>query len=117
MPTKSNEAAAAKQDVAFLRQRLALNDAHAALQGRSTSDTFAAFTLEEAADAQIELIEGEGTKTHPSKLERVERTRGALTQAIAALRNVSPGVFVAPTEAANTPSDDDELWGSDASIP
>ena len=70
------------QERLHLRQRQAINNAYSALEGRNYANSFAAFTFEEAADAQIELIEGADTQVHPNKLNRVAKIRGDLNQAV-----------------------------------
>jgi hypothetical protein len=90
-----------------LRQRRAINNAYAALQGRQTADTFAAFTFEEAADAHIELIEGSDTQTHPNKLNRVAKIRNDIERAVDELKDVPPETFldVQPEDRVNTERD------------
>jgi hypothetical protein len=106
------------QEQLYLRQRRAINNAYSALQGRNTANSFAAFTFEEAADAQIELIEGSDTQTHPNKLNRVAKIRGDLTQAVEELKKVPPEEFldVNYTQTANTPGEEDDFWGEDSSV-
>jgi hypothetical protein len=106
------------QEQLYLRQRRAINNAYAALQGRNTANSFSAFTFEEAADAQIELIEGADTQVHPNKLNRVAKIRGDLEQAVEELKQVPPEQFldVNYTQSANTPGEDDDFWGEDSSV-
>ncbi len=79
-----------------MRQRQALNNAYAALEGQKTSQSFAAFTFEEAVDQQIELIEGSGTQLRPNELERVEKLKTELVSAVAQLKEVPPEQFLEP---------------------
>lgn len=101
------------QEQLHLSQRRAINNAYASLQGQKTAETFAAFTFEEAVDAQIERIEGKDTQNHPNLLNRLERIRGELSQAVAELKDVPPETFLDMnvTNAVNTPSNnDDAFW-------
>lgn len=117
MPTDSQdrreEGEQKLQELLHLSQRRAINNAYASLQGQQTAETFAAFTFEEAVDAQIERIKGKDTQLHPNLLNRLERIRGELTQAVAELKEIPPEQFLdmnAPN-VTNTPSDaDDEFW-------
>jgi hypothetical protein len=97
-----------EQEFLYLKQRRAVNDAYASLLGQSVADTFAAFTFEEAVDAQIERIEGKGTETHPNLLNRTEAIRQNLVQAVTQLKKVPPEKFldVNLTDAVNTPEED-----------
>jgi hypothetical protein len=79
-----------------MRQRQALNNAYAALEGQKTSQSFAAFTFEEAVDQQIELIEGSGTQLRPNELERVEKLKTELISAVTQLKQVPPEQFLEP---------------------
>ncbi|MFA5436213.1 MAG: hypothetical protein WC372_09270 [Candidatus Neomarinimicrobiota bacterium] len=97
-----------------LRQRRAVNNAYSALEGRKIASAFAAFTFEEAADAQIELIEGQDTQAHPNYLNRVAALRGEIERAVDELKSLPPETFrdVRVDEQANSPeSGDDDTWG------
>ena len=101
------------QERLHLRQRRAISNAYAALQGRATSDTFAAYTFEEAADEQIEAIEGAGSQLHPGKLDGVERIRGELMRAAAEMKEVPPEQFLdvnAPEVTNTDPDPDSPFW-------
>ena len=107
------------QEMLHMRQRRAINNAYAALEGRSYANTFAAFTFEEAADAHLEVIgPGTGTQAHPCKIDRVKAIQGELNQAVEELKKVPPEAFldVNLTQTANTPDADDDFWGEDSSI-
>jgi hypothetical protein len=96
-----------------LRQRRAVNNAYAALEGSKIANSFAAFTFEEAADAQIELIEGADTQAHPNKLNRVAKIRNDIIRAVEELKVLPPEMFldVNIEKRANTPDADDDRWG------
>ncbi len=98
-----------QQEQLFQRQRQAVNNAYASLQGQSVTDSFAVFTFEEAADAQIERIEGKGSQQHPNLLDTVEKTRNDLARAVEELKTVSPETFldVNVADSVNTPEDDE----------
>ena len=96
-----------------LAQRRAINNSYASLQGSQTAETFAAFTFEEAVDAQIERIEGVDSQTHPNMLARVEKIRGELDKAVAGLKDVPPETFLpvnAPNVVNTAPNAEDEFW-------
>lgn len=89
------------------KEREAINNGFAALEGQKTVQSFSAFTFEEAVDLEIERIEGEGTEKRPNQLERVDRIEQQTLQAVAVLKEVPPEQFLDPdeTEDVNTPSD------------
>jgi hypothetical protein len=101
---------ARQQEQFFLRQRRAINNAYAALQGRATAETFAAFTFEEAADAHIELVEGDDTEAHPNKLKRLAKLKEEIGRAVDELKEVEPERFldVNLENAVNTAREDSE---------
>jgi hypothetical protein len=108
-----------QQEQLHLRQRRAINNAYAALEGRNYANSFAAFTFEEAVDAHLELIGPDtGTQVHPCRIDRVEAIRGELNQAVDELKTVPPETFldVNMTQSANTPDADDEYWQEDSSV-
>ncbi len=90
-----------------LTERMALNDAYAALLSQQSIQSFSAFTFEEALDAQIELIEGRGTEKRPNLLTRVDRIEASTLQAIAVLKNTPPEQFIEPSDDqdVNTPKE------------
>jgi hypothetical protein len=90
-----------------LTERMALNDAYGSLLGQQTTQSFSAFTFEEAVDAQIERIEGKSTSRRPNLLERVDRIEQATLQAIEVLKKTPPEEFREPDEEqdVNTPRD------------
>ena len=101
------------QERLHLRQRRAINNAYSTLQGRQTAETFAAYTFEEAADAQIERIEGAGSQLHPGLIDGVERIRGELTRAVEELKEVPPEQFLdvnAPEVTNTEPDAENEFW-------
>lgn len=90
-----------------MRQRTALNNAYAALQGQQVADSFAAFTFEDAVDAQIELIEGKDSQQHPNQLNRTEKIRNDLARAVNELKSLPPEMFLDANmqSSVNTPED------------
>jgi hypothetical protein len=90
-----------------LKEREALNDAYAALLGQQTTQSFVAFTFEEAMDAQIEAIEGKATTRRPNELGRVDAIEQRAIAAVATLKTIPPEKFVQPdaTRDVNTPRD------------
>lgn len=93
-----------------LKEREALNNAYAALVGQQSIQSWTAFTVEEAVDAQIERIEGASTDKRPNELERVDRIENDCLAAIAALRELPPEQFIEPdpTQDVNTPREEIE---------
>lgn len=90
------------------KQRIALNNAYAALLGEQTNQTFAAFTFEEALNLQIEDIEGTGTEAHPNQLGKVDRIKSQLLQAVEQIGKVDPSKFQKVyDQPVNTPEDDE----------
>ena len=61
------------------RLRESLSNAFVALQAEKTTQSFSAFTFEEALDAQIERIEGAGTQLRPNELDRISRILSQVT--------------------------------------
>lgn len=89
------------------RLRRDLSNAYASLQGEQTSKSFSAYTFEEALDAQIERIEGEGTKLRPNLLERVDNIESRVLQAVNQIKEMPPEDFIQKDEEqdVNTPSE------------
>ena len=87
--------------------RRSLSDAYAALQSDQAQQSFAAFTFEEALDAQIERIEGKGTQLRPNLLDRVARIEARVVQAVDQAKALDPEVFTKPDAATdvNTAND------------
>lgn len=92
------------------RLREALANAQAALQGEKTVQSFSAFTLEEALDAQIERIEGAGTQLRPNELVRVDKILNEVRQSTNQIKALPPEAFVKadPDQDVNTPEDQEE---------
>lgn len=105
---KKADGADKSQELLYLEQRRAVNNAYGSLQGSNIADSFAAFTFEEAADAQIERIEGKDTQQHPNLLNRTENVKQNLLKAIEQIKLVAPEKFldVNLTDAVNTPEAD-----------
>lgn len=77
-----------------VKQRRAINNAYAAILAQQNIQTFMAFTLEEALDAQIERIEGEGSALRPNQLDRVDRIENEVIKAVEELKKVPPDQFL-----------------------
>lgn len=91
----------------YLKQRRALDNAYGSILGQQTSNSFAAFTFEEAIDQQIERIEGAGTKIRPNLLSRVDRIEAQLLQAVNELKNVPPDQFIERDPDADVNTDEE----------
>lgn len=74
--------------------RRAVNNSYAALLADANTETFMAFTFEEAVDAQIERIEGEGTDLRPNLKTRVDRIRNEIVKAAEELKKIPPDQFL-----------------------
>lgn len=106
---------ASKQDEALddvgqdrnLKERIALNNAYGALLGQQSVQSFAAFTFEEAVDAQIERIEGAGTQKRPNLLERVDKIERELLQAISVIKQMPPEQFLKPDAERDVNTDEE----------
>jgi hypothetical protein len=78
--------------------------------GEQVSKSFAAFTFEEAVDAQIARIEVNVTKLRPCLLDRVDQIQNALTDAIKQIKAAPPESFVPrdPKTNVNTSENPDD---------
>ena len=83
------------------KYRRDLSNAYAALLGDQTRRSFAAFTFEEALDAQIERIEGEGTQIRPNLLDRVSRIESLAVQAVDQIKALPPDNFLKPDPSSD----------------
>jgi len=90
--TTQQNAEKAKQEQ-VIKQRQALENAYASLLGDQNIQTFSAFTLEEAVSLRLEKIEGKTLALRESELERVERIKSQVLQAIEQIRKVPPEEF------------------------
>lgn len=91
--TENQSQALADQDLSQTLRR-SLSHAYAALLSDQVSQSFAAFTLEEALDAQIERIEGKATALRPNLLDRIKRIQDETVQAVAQIKPMEPERFV-----------------------
>ena len=92
--TKDREGEEARVQNLHAQQRRVINNAYAALLAQQNIDTFQAFTFEEAVDAQIERIEGEGTKLRPNLIDRTKGIRDRIVKASEELKKVPPDQFL-----------------------
>lgn len=113
MPSVDSPSSQANQESDSLdlnfQLRLVINQSLGAVQGRQTSESFAAITYEELADQQIERITGPGTSTRPNELERVNKIASDMLNAVAQIRSIPPEKFILsdPAQDVNTPVDPD----------
>ena len=121
MPDKRDDGKQSQREELFLRQRQAINNAYASLQGRQLTQTFAAYTFEEAVDAQVERIEGVSTSVRPNQLDYVENIRNQLLKAADEMKEVPPEQFInqnTPMANVNTPeATDTSFWDNDDNFP
>ena len=85
--------------------RLVINQALGAVQGRQTSQSFAAITYEELAEQQIARIKDPGTTARPNELERINKIEADLISAVEKVRTIPPEQFILKDERrdVNTP--------------
>jgi len=87
-----NEDRAAQQRM--LTERAALDDGYAALLGQQTTQSFGAYTFEEAVEAQLHRIEDVGTARRPNELDRVTQIEQGVQRAVAVLKETPPEQFL-----------------------
>lgn len=73
--------------------RKALNDAYAFVEGMKTSQSFSAFTVEEAHDLFTERVEGKGTVLRPNEIDRIDRTIQRIKSVVAEVKTLPPEAF------------------------
>lgn len=78
-----------------LKERTALSDAYTTLAGQAVTATFQAFTFEEALDAHIEKIEGEGG-LRPNLQKKVTAVEQNLLSVVEQLKAQPPEAFQDP---------------------
>ena len=105
MASKKDEALEKEFDKNHGKEREALNNGYAAIVGQQATQTFTAFTFEEAMDAQLERIEGEGTALRPNLLDRVDSIEGELKSAVAKVQQISPEQFLEKDEERDVNTD------------
>lgn len=107
MADRQDTAAEHQLQSLHVKQRQAINDAYAQLEGEKALQTFNAFTLEEALQLQVDSIEGESTRIRPNELDRTDRIYNNLTQAVEELKKVPPEMFLKkdPTRDVNPPEE------------
>jgi hypothetical protein len=103
MATEQEKTREKEEDTQTQRLRGALNDAYAFVLGQQSVRSFAAYTFEDALDAQIERIDGTSTAIRPNELERVERIREKVVAAAAEVEELRE-IEVQEWEKVNTPS-------------
>lgn len=94
MATQQEQSEERQKQSAQMKMRRALDDAYGALEGQKCTQTFLAFSFEEALDNQIERISGTSTRLRPNEIDRVKRVRDSLTEAVAAIKQVPPEAFL-----------------------
>ena len=99
---QNEEAKIADRNFEFRR---ILNNAYAFVQGELSNQSFSALTYEELADQQIERIDGKGTESRPTELERLNKIEQDLLKVVDAIKSSSPDDFLIPNPDldVNTP--------------
>lgn len=85
-------------------QRATISKAYASILGESLSESFLAFSFEDAVDMHLALIEGDLDPNRVNELERVTRLENQLLEAVRQLKQVPPEQFLRrdPERDANT---------------
>lgn len=93
-------------DLTFQMRRV-VNQAYSALRGQESVQTFAAYTLEDALDEQIEAIEGSPKNRRANKLEVVDSVENDLLSLADKIKKTPPEAFTQKNEGkdVNTPKD------------
>jgi hypothetical protein len=92
-PKQSND------DLSFELRR-SVNDAYAFVNGAQEVQSFAALTIEECLDQQIEQIEGKATPLRPNELDRLDSIEKNITAAVAKIKSL-PDNYFAEQDATN----------------
>lgn len=102
----SPDPAAAQQQQQNEELKKSISDAYAAVQGAAGVQTFAAYTLEDAANDQVQQISGPSTPTRPNELDSVQAILKNVTQAAAKIKSLPADAFVEPdpTNDVNPPT-------------
>lgn len=87
------------------RLRKAMSNAYALVVGSQATQSLAALTYEELADAQIERIEGPGTQARPGELERLARIERDFLSAVEQIRKIPPDRFLLHDESSDVNTD------------
>jgi hypothetical protein len=108
--TEQEQDAEQKRQEQNTELRKDIAQAYTSLLADQTTKGFAAFTFEEALDAQIERIEGAGTQVRPNLLDRVSRITSRVVQAVEQIKKLPPETFRKPDskDDVNTATDPDE---------
>lgn len=88
--------------------RRILSNAYASLEAEKTTNSFNAYTFEEAMDAQIERIEGKGTPIRPNELDRISKIESELVQAVEKIKAMPPEMFNEKDEAQDVNTSEDQ---------
>jgi hypothetical protein len=107
MATKQEEQRQSDINDRNLDLRTAICSAYACVQGQDCINTFAAFTIEDAIDQQIEVIEGKDSSRRPNLLHRVERIKNDLLSSADEIKKLPPEAFIMTdaNEQVNTPEE------------
>lgn len=105
MGDKTEEQAEQQLQAEHIEQRRALNNAYGSIVGQQTTNSFQAFTFEEAVDLLIETIEGAGTQLRPNLLGRVDQIENNVKKAVDELKKIPVDQVLAPDDErdVNTP--------------
>jgi hypothetical protein len=95
-----------KQELSFELRR-SLNNAYAFVEGQKSAQSFAALTIEDLLDQQIESIEGKDTQARPNQLNRIMKTVNDVVAAAEKIKSMPDDAFNEHDEKldVNTPPD------------
>jgi hypothetical protein len=81
-----------EQDLAQEYRRV-VSSAYGFVRGRETTQTFKAYTFEDALNDQIEAIEGKPANGRPNQIDRVNKVENDLVNAISKIKALPPEAF------------------------
>jgi hypothetical protein len=87
--------------------RTALSDAYAAVEGQKTTQSFAAFTFEDALQQQIDRITKPTSALRPCPLDRIQKVLKGVQDSVAQLKALPDSAFAAadPDRDVNPPEE------------
>lgn len=63
------------------------------LRSAEVRDSYASISLEELVDQQIEALTGEGTPSHPTRLQRITKVKDDLLNSLDGIKATPPSAF------------------------
>ncbi len=94
-----------KSEEMNLEIRRSLASAYGFVQGQQSVQSFAALTLEELYDQQIERIEGADSENRPNELHRVDKLEQDLLRAVEKIKSLPANAFIEHNESTDVNTD------------